>query len=53
VNAHAVGEAMQRLADGRAVLVIAHRPELALRADRIVRLEGGRIVDERVLARRP
>ena len=53
VNADAVGEAMQRLADGRAVLVIAHRPELALRADRIVRLEAGRIVDERIMARRP
>jgi len=53
VNAHAVGEAMQRLSGGRAVLVIAHRPELALRADRIVRLEAGRIVDQRIMATRP
>jgi ATP-binding cassette subfamily B protein len=38
---------MERLSAGRTVLVIAHRPELARRADRIVRLENGRIVDER------
>jgi ABC-type multidrug transport system fused ATPase/permease subunit len=29
------------------VLVIAHRPDLAQRADRIVRLANGRVVDER------
>jgi ABC-type multidrug transport system fused ATPase/permease subunit len=38
---------MQRLSVGRTVLVIAHRPELAQRADRVVRLESGRVVDER------
>ncbi len=43
-NAAAIGEALERLADGRTVLVIAHSPELARRADRIVRLEDGRIV---------
>ncbi len=43
-NAEAVAGAMHRLAGGRTVLVIAHRPELAETADRIVRLEAGRIV---------
>ncbi len=46
-SADAVGEAMEQLSDGRTVLVIAHRPELARRADRIVRLKAGRVVDER------
>jgi thiol reductant ABC exporter CydD subunit len=40
-----VAEAVERLRGGRTVLVIAHRPELARRADRIVRLEGGRAVE--------
>ena len=40
-----VGDAIERLADGsRIVLLIAHRPELAERADRVVRIEAGRIV---------
>ena len=47
VNAEAVTEAMSRLSEGRALLVIAHRPELARNADRIVRLEAGRLVDDR------
>ena len=34
--------AIERLRRGRTVLLIAHRPELAARADRVVRLEGGR-----------
>jgi ATP-binding cassette, subfamily C, bacterial CydD len=42
-NAAAVGDALERLADGRTVLLIAHSPELAGRADRVVRLEGGRV----------
>ncbi len=45
-SAEIVGDAIERLADGRAVLLIAHRPELARRADRVVRLEAGRVVDE-------
>jgi ABC-type multidrug transport system fused ATPase/permease subunit len=45
-NAAAVAEAMARLADGRTLLVIAHRPELTRRADRTVRLVAGRLVDE-------
>lgn len=47
VNAEAVTEAMSRLSEGRTLLVIAHRPELAQHADRIVRLEAGRLVDDR------
>ena len=43
VNADAIGDALDRLGDGRAVLLIAHRPELVRRADRIVRLVGGRL----------
>jgi iron complex transport system ATP-binding protein len=42
-NAAAVGDALERLADGRTVLLIAHSPELAGRTDRVVRLEGGRV----------
>jgi ATP-binding cassette subfamily B protein len=39
---HAIEEAMQ----GRTTLVIAHRLATVLRADRIVVIEGGRVVDE-------
>ena len=42
-SAGLVGEAVERLREGRTVLLIAHRPELAARADRIVRLQDGRI----------
>ncbi|MGZ4318772.1 MAG: thiol reductant ABC exporter subunit CydD [Gaiellaceae bacterium] len=45
VNAELVGEAVERLRAGRTVLLIAHSPELAARADRIVRLENGRIAE--------
>ena len=47
VNAAAVGEAIERLGEGRTMLVIAHRPKLVARADRTIRLEGGRVVTER------
>jgi thiol reductant ABC exporter CydD subunit len=43
-SAELVGQAVTRLADGRTVLVIAHRPELVRRADRIVTLVDGRVV---------
>jgi ABC-type multidrug transport system fused ATPase/permease subunit len=49
-NARAVWEALVKLALGRTTLVIAHRPELAERADRVVRLVGGRISEERQAA---
>jgi len=44
VSAELVAEAIERLRPGRTVLLIVHRPELATRADRVVRLENGRIV---------
>ena len=38
-----VSVAIERLRPGRTVLLVAHRPEVASEADRIVRLVGGRI----------
>jgi ATP-binding cassette subfamily C protein CydD len=38
-----VGAALERLLDGRTVLLITHRDELEARADRVLRLGGGRI----------
>jgi ABC-type multidrug transport system fused ATPase/permease subunit len=43
-SAALVGDAVERLREGRTVLLISHRPELAARADRLVRLEAGRIL---------
>ena len=40
-SAELVGEAIERLRVGRTVLLIAHRPELAAHADRVVRLHAG------------
>jgi thiol reductant ABC exporter CydD subunit len=45
VSAEIVSDAIERLRPGRTVLLICHRPELAARADRIVRLEGGRVTE--------
>jgi thiol reductant ABC exporter CydD subunit len=44
-NAGLVAEAIERLRAGRTVLLVAHRPELAARADRIVVLDGGHILE--------
>ena len=44
-SADLVEEAIERLRDGRTILLIAHRPELAQRANRIVMLEGGQIAE--------
>jgi ABC-type multidrug transport system fused ATPase/permease subunit len=44
-SAAVVAEAVERLCEHRTVLLIAHRPELAARADRIVRLEQGRVLE--------
>jgi ABC-type multidrug transport system fused ATPase/permease subunit len=41
-SAELVGRAVERLRVGRTVLLIAHRPELARLADRVVVLEQGR-----------
>jgi len=51
-SAALVAEAVERLRRGRTVLVIAHRPELFGRADRVVVLDGGRtaLVRESVAA---
>jgi ABC-type transport system involved in cytochrome bd biosynthesis fused ATPase/permease subunit len=49
-SAELVSEAVERLRVGRTVLLIVHRPELAARADRIVHLEAGRIVEAAVAA---
>jgi ABC-type multidrug transport system fused ATPase/permease subunit len=40
-----VRDAVERLGAGRTVLLIAHRPELAALADRVVHLREGRIVE--------
>jgi ATP-binding cassette subfamily C protein CydD len=45
VSESAIGDALDRLVDGRTVLVIAHRLRLAQRADRIAVLEAGRIIE--------
>jgi thiol reductant ABC exporter CydD subunit len=49
-SAGIVAEAVETSCAGRTVLVIAHRPELVGRADRVVRLEWGSAVDVRTLA---
>jgi ATP-binding cassette, subfamily C, bacterial CydD len=43
-SARLVGDAIARLRGTRTVLLIAHRPELAALADRVVALAGGRAV---------
>ncbi len=45
-SAAAVGAAVERLAAGRTTLLIVHRAALARRADRVVRLSGGRLVEQ-------
>jgi len=44
-TASAIAATIQRLRSGRSVLVIAHRPELAAQADRVLHLDAGRIAD--------
>jgi thiol reductant ABC exporter CydD subunit len=41
-SAEVVAEVVERILQGRTVLLIAHRPELVQRADRVVVLAGGR-----------
>jgi ABC-type transport system involved in cytochrome bd biosynthesis fused ATPase/permease subunit len=45
-SAAIVGEAVEKLRVGRTVLLVAHHVELAARADRIVRLVRGQVVEE-------
>jgi thiol reductant ABC exporter CydD subunit len=49
-SAELVAEALDRLRSGRTVLLIAHRPQLAARADRVIRLAHGAAVQERQAA---
>ncbi len=44
-SATLVRDAIERLRAGRTVLLIAHRPELAAAADRVVRIDEGRVVE--------
>jgi ATP-binding cassette, subfamily C, bacterial CydD len=44
-SAAEIDAAIDRLAQGRTVLLITHRRELALRADRVLELSGGRIFE--------
>jgi ATP-binding cassette, subfamily C, bacterial CydD len=48
-SAEIVANAVDRACVDRTVLLIAHRPELAGRADRVVRLERGRAIEEPAL----
>jgi thiol reductant ABC exporter CydD subunit len=43
-SAEVVGEAIGRLRRRATVLVVAHEPSLSERADRVVRLDGGRVL---------
>jgi thiol reductant ABC exporter CydD subunit len=45
-SAAIVAEGVERLRAGRTVLLVAHREELAARADRVVRVENGRAVEQ-------
>jgi thiol reductant ABC exporter CydD subunit len=45
-----VSAAIERLRPGRTVLLVAHRPEVASQADRVVRLANGRVATEMELA---
>jgi ATP-binding cassette subfamily B protein len=46
VNEAAVHEGIERLMKGRTVVMVAHRMRTVRRADRVVFLDGGRIVEE-------
>jgi ABC-type multidrug transport system fused ATPase/permease subunit len=45
-SAEVIADSIRRIAPGRAVLLIEHRPELASLADRVVRIENGRAVED-------
>ena len=48
-SAEIVAQAVDRACAGRTVLLITHRPELVVRADRVVRLRRGRTIEEAAL----
>ncbi len=43
----AVIEATRRLSEGRTAIIVAHRPAMIELADRVIRLDAGRIVEDR------
>jgi ABC-type multidrug transport system fused ATPase/permease subunit len=49
-SAEIVADAIDQLGANRTVLLIVHRPELAVRADRVVRLDSGRVLEPLVEA---
>ena len=49
-SAETIAAAIERLRRNRTVVLIAHRPELVAHADRVIRLEAGRLVDPLVPA---
>jgi ABC-type multidrug transport system fused ATPase/permease subunit len=49
-SSEVVADAIDRLGADRTVLLLAHDPELAARADRVVRLDAGRVVEQLVEA---
>jgi thiol reductant ABC exporter CydD subunit len=49
-SAELVADAVERIGAGRTVLLLVHRPELAARADRVLRLERDRIREQPVEA---
>ncbi|RCG33227.1 thiol reductant ABC exporter subunit CydD [Sphaerisporangium album] len=49
----AIVEATRTLAEGRTAIIVAHRPAMLDLADRVVRVEGGRIVSDRAVTRVP
>ena len=44
-SAQLVSDAIERVRTGRTVLLVAHRPELVASADRVIRLDGGRVLE--------
>jgi thiol reductant ABC exporter CydD subunit len=49
-SAETITGAIERLRRNRTLVLIAHRPELVAHADRVIRLEAGRLVDRLVPA---
>jgi ABC-type multidrug transport system fused ATPase/permease subunit len=45
-SAAVIGETIGRLARGRTTLLIVHHPSLAERAERSVRIAGGKLIGE-------
>jgi ATP-binding cassette subfamily B protein len=41
-----MSRALERLAEGRTTIAIAHRLSTAMRADRVLVLEGGRLLED-------